>query len=272
MTDAEDLPELPAGWSWTTIGDVSEVKGGKRLPKGHDYSETLTNFPYIRVTDFENTSINLESLKFLNPSTQKHIGNYTISKNDVYISIAGSIGKVGLIPEKLDGSNLTENAAKITEIKYVDKKFLCYVLTSIASQEQIKRFTISSNQPKLALFRILQILLPLPPLPEQYHIVQKIEELFTDLDVGVQALEKAKVQTKNYRRAVLKTAFEGKLVPTEAELAAKENKDFESANALLERILKERHAKWKIKSEKTNSKKKYETTKYAKYCRFPRTA
>ena len=178
MTDTENLPALPEKWCWTTIGEISEVKGGKRLPKGHDYSETTTDFPYVRVTDFENMSINLGSLKFLNPSTQKHISNYTISKNDIYISIAGSIGKVGLIPEKLDGSNLTENAAKITEIENVDRNFLCYILTSIESQEQIKKFTISSNQPKLALFRIKQINIPLPPLYEQHRIVQKIEELF----------------------------------------------------------------------------------------------
>jgi len=53
--------------------------------------------------------------------------------------------------------------------------------------------------------------IPLPPLPEQQRIVAKIEELFTKLDAGVEALKKAKEQIKRYRQAVLKYAFEGKL-------------------------------------------------------------
>ncbi len=236
MNDTENLKPLPVGWCWTTIGDISEVKGGKRLPKGHDYSETPTVFPYIRVTDFENMSINLESLKFLNPSTQKHISDYTISKNDIYISIAGSIGKVGMIPKKLDGSNLTENAAKITGIESIDRKFLCYVLTFMASQEQIKKFTVSSNQPKLALFRIKQIIIPLPPLPEQRAIVSKIELLFSELDNGIANLKLAQEQLKVYRQAVLKKAFEGELTRKWRE----QQLDLPDANDFLKRIQKER--------------------------------
>lgn len=249
MTGIENLQTLPMEWCWISMGDISEVKGGKRLPKGHDYSENPTFFPYIRVTDFENMSVNLESLKFLNPSTQKHISNYTISKNDIYISIAGSIGKVGLIPEKLDGANLTENAAKITDIEGMDRKFLCYVLTSLASQEQIKKFTISSNQPKLALFRIKQINVPLPPLPEQRSIVSKIELLFSELDNGISNLKLAHEQLKVYRQAVLKKAFEGELTRKWRERQT----DLPGAGNLLEQIRKEREKAAKKSGKKMKS-------------------
>jgi type I restriction enzyme S subunit len=148
------LLELPRGWVWTKLGDICQVSGGKRLPKGHTYSETQTNCPYIRVTDFEKMTINDRDIKFLNPDTQKLINRYTISKEDVYISIAGSIGKVGLIPDKLNGANLTENAAKITNLIAIEKKFLCNALNYIHSQQQIKTLTSSTSQPKLALFRI----------------------------------------------------------------------------------------------------------------------
>ncbi len=234
---------------WTRLGEISQVKGGKRLPKGHDYSETPTNYPYIRVTDFEKMNVNIEDLKFLKPETQQLIDKYTISKEDVYISIAGSIGKVGLIPDKLDGANLTENAAKITNLNGIDKKFLSHVLNFAPSQEQIKTLTISSNQPKLALFRIEQIQIPLPPLPEQRRIVTKLEELFTRLDAGVSALKKTQAQLKRYRQSVLKAACEGKLVPTEAELTRAEGRAYETAEVLLARILKERREKWNGKGK-----------------------
>jgi type I restriction enzyme S subunit len=87
---------------------------------------------------------------------------------------------------------------------------------------------------------IISQYVPLPPLAEQHRIVQKIEELFTDLDAGVQELEKAKTQIKSYRQAVLKAAFEGKLVSTEDELAEKEKQSYETAYELLEQIMEKK--------------------------------
>ena len=203
--------KLPTGWKELTISEIGKVKGGKRLPKGHNYSENKTQFPYIRVTDFENLTIRREKLKYLLPQTQAIIKNYTISKHDVFISIAGTIGEVGLIPEILDGANLTENAAKITQLVGINNRYLANYLSSKNAQTQIAKHTISTTQPKLSLFRIDKIIVPIPPLPEQLRIVSKIEELFSDLDKGIESLKTAKQQLKIYRQAVLKWAFEGRL-------------------------------------------------------------
>jgi len=92
---------------------------------------------------------------------------------------------------------------------------------------------------------ILTYGLPLPPLPEQRAIVSKIEQLFSDLDNGIENFKKAQAQLKLYRQSVLKAACEGKLVPTEAELARTEGRDYEAADVLLARILKERREKSK---------------------------
>ena len=86
--------------------------------------------------------------------------------------------------------------------------------------------------------------LPLPPLPEQHRIVAEIEKQFTRLDASVAALKRVQANLKRYRASVLKAACEGKLVPTEAELARLEGRDYEPANRLLERILAERRARW----------------------------
>jgi type I restriction enzyme S subunit len=96
--------------------------------------------------------------------------------------------------------------------------------------------------------------IPLPPLPEQHRIVERIEQLFTNLDAGVEALKTARTQLKRYRQSVLKSACEGRLVPTEAELARAEGREDEPAEVLLERALEERRRKWE---EQNKSKKKY---------------
>ena len=83
-----------------------------------------------------------------------------------------------------------------------------------------------------------------PPLPEQHRIVAEIEKQLTRLDASVAALERVRANLERYRASVLKTACEGRLVPTEAELAHAENRDYEPADRLLQRILAERRARW----------------------------
>ena len=86
--------------------------------------------------------------------------------------------------------------------------------------------------------------IPIPPLPEQHRIVAEIEKQFTRLDASVAALKRVRANLKRYRASVLKAACEGMLVPTEAELARSEVRDYEPADQLMTRILVERHARW----------------------------
>jgi type I restriction enzyme S subunit len=85
---------------------------------------------------------------------------------------------------------------------------------------------------------------PIAPLPEQKRIVAEIEKQFTRLEAGVGALKRVQANLKRYRAAVLKAAVEGRLVPTEAELARREGRPYEPADQLLQRILAERRARW----------------------------
>ena len=156
--DASSLPQLPNGWKWTTIGRIGQVKGGKRLPQGHSYSPTRTQFPYLRVVDFDNFGIRQPDLKYVTAETHSMLRHYTISKDDVYISIAGTIGAVGVVPINLDGANLTENAAKIVlRSANINRKYLCYWLASPHGVSFIASRTLATTQSKLALFRIEQI-------------------------------------------------------------------------------------------------------------------
>ena len=90
----------------------------------------------------------------------------------------------------------------------------------------------------------------LPPLAEQHRIVAEIEKQFTRLDASVAALKRAQANLKRYRASVLKSACEGKLVATEADLARAECRDYEPAGQLLERILAERRALWEAQENR----------------------
>lgn len=163
-------------WDIFKLGDVCQIKGGKRLPKGESFAGEKNNHPYIRVIDMQNGSIDQSNLKFITTEVFSEIKNYTISKDNVYISIAGTIGLFGTIPSELDGANLTENAAKLVfDQKKISKFFLKYLGNSRIVQEQVERLTHAVGVPKLALERIRTIEIPLPPLPAQCAIVERIE-------------------------------------------------------------------------------------------------
>src|SRR4029450_10572441 len=99
--------------------------------------------------------------------------------------------------------------------------------------------------PRVNLRKIRDLQIPiLEHLDEQREIVAEIEKQFTRREAGVAGLRHVQANLKRYRAAVLKAACEGKLVPTEAELARQEGRTYETGAQLLERILTERRQNW----------------------------
>ncbi|MEP5935228.1 MAG: restriction endonuclease subunit S, partial [Winogradskyella arenosi] len=156
----------PKNWDVVNIEDIADVKGGKRLPKGESLIEEITNHPYIRVADMFMGGVKTGKILYVPEDVYPSISRYTISKDDLFISVAGTLGIVGGIPEELDGANLTENADKLTNIK-IDKEFLRQVLLSPIIQNAVEKEKTNNAQPKLALSRIRTFKIPNPPLPEQ---------------------------------------------------------------------------------------------------------
>ena len=145
------------------LGKLVKVEGGKRLPRGERYAQQTTKYPYLRVCDFVRGTIDETDLRFLTKETQSKISQYTISSDDVYISIAGTVGIVGTVPEHLSNANLTENAAKlvIKNKNKLDRSYLVHYLSTLG-QHQIKKQVNATSQSKLALFRIQKIKIHLP--------------------------------------------------------------------------------------------------------------
>ena len=168
--------EIPGNWRWCRLGTIAAVLGGKRIPAGRKLTEYNTGHVYIRVSDMTDGGVSTDRLMYVPEDIYPSISRYIINKADVFITVAGTIGRVGKIPDELDGANLTENADRLV-LAGVNQDWLIKVLQSGMIQEQIAEATTKVGQPKLAIARIERFLIPLPPLAEQHHIVQRIEEL-----------------------------------------------------------------------------------------------
>jgi len=133
----------------------------------------------------------------------------------------------------------------------VDPKYLLYYFFTPAIRHAAKaNMKGTAGQLRVPISFLEEQEIPLPSIEDQKIIVAEIEKQFTRLDAGVAALKRLQANLKRYRASVLKAACEGKLVPTEAELARKEWREYEPASVLLERILKERREKWQAQYPK----------------------
>ncbi len=202
------IGRIPKGWQLVKLEELLEVRSGKRLPKGEKFSDVQTSFPYIRVLDFKDGTINPNNLEYLTPQHKKILNKYTISSEDVYISIAGSIGIVGLVPDELNNANLTENAASlfIKEKKKLTKEFLYYYLDSNIGQKEIRLRTTITTLPKLAFKRIEKIPIILPSIYEQNQI--------TSCFIGIDQIREEEInnltELKKIRNGLMQDLLTGK--------------------------------------------------------------
>ena len=249
VKDIEDeIPfAVPEGWAWCRLKEVCELKGGKRIPAGLSATKEKTNHIYIRVTDMQNNSISDADLVYITDDIFEKIQRYTINKDDLYLTIAGTIGRVGEVPEIFDGMNLTENALKLTNIS-ICKKYLMQILNTKLVQDYFESTYHQVAMPKLSLINASKTIIPVPPLDEQQKIVNEIDNVFSitnNLDIDIVDLEDLITRTKS---KILDLAIHGKLVP--------QDPNDESASVLLEKIRAEKEekiARGELKRDKNDS-------------------
>lgn len=137
-----------------------------------------------------------------------------LRKGDILIARLGDpLCKACVFP--LDGLYITAVDVAILRIgsDVVNPKYLIYLLNSPWFKDQVKQYESGTTRKRISRKNLDRIEMIFPPLPEQERIVARIEELFSQLDAGVETLKKTKAQLAVYRQAVLKEAFEGKYTP-----------------------------------------------------------
>mgnify|MGYP003807513075 CR=1 FL=1 len=200
---ADKNSTIPRGWKMTTLGEVVDIKGGKRLPMGKSLVVQKTSHPYIRITDIENNKIKKNQLQFITDDVFSSISRYIVNSGDVIVSIVGSIGFVAIIDDDLDKASLTENCVKFVNLKNLDSKFLYYFLTSGSGQNEIERNTIGAVQKKLPIYGVQNIKIFLPSFPEQ----RAIAAVLSSLDDKIELLREQNKTLEAIAQAIFKEWF-----------------------------------------------------------------
>ena len=176
-------------WREQKLGDLCTVKGGKRLPKGRNLTTNKTNHPYIRIRDMYQHKYIEENgeLEYVDDQTFELIKRYIVDSGDIILAIVGNtIGLVSLIGKSLNKASLTENCVKLIDLKSVKPEFIYYYLITEAGQNEIKSKIVGTSQPKLPIYGVQDIKIPVPPLNEQDEIVSTLSSLDDKIEVNNQ--------------------------------------------------------------------------------------
>lgn len=239
-----DGATLPASWSSITLGDFAEVRLGRQRSPDKAYGPHMA--PYLRAANVTWKGLDLSDVKEMafTPSEQE---TYRLRAGDVLLSEASGsakeVGKPAIWGDEIEGCCFQNTLIRLRPPEGT-AKFLYFQALHLALSGRFVDDVKGVGIHHLGAERLSRIEINVAPLDEQKRVVAAIEQHLTDLDAGVSLLEHALLNLKRYRASVLKAACEGKLVPTEAELARTEGREYEPGAVLLERILKERRERW----------------------------
>lgn len=232
---------LPFGWVTATIGDIIGFDG---LFVDGDWVESKDQDPKgdVKLTQLADVGDGVyrnRSNRFLRYEKAVQLGCTFLQPNDLMVArMPDPLGRACIFPGDSKPSVTAVDVCIVrTGLHGADHNWLMYIINSPIFRLAIASLQSGSTRKRISRSNLAKLEFPLPPLPEQHHIVAKIEELFTKLDAGVKALKKIKTQLKRYRQSVLKSAMEGKLT----EKWRRTHKDeLEPASVLPERIREER--------------------------------
>jgi type I restriction enzyme S subunit len=237
--------EIPASWAYAKLEDLGKgenaiVDGpfGSNLKVSDYIDDPVNGVPVLTTKNLEG-QYSEGTVRYISQEKYNELRRSSVNPGDILVAKIGSVGKTGIYPQGFKTAIIPANLLKFTSTDKIAFNYLYLYLNYFEFQKFINKISTATAQPAFNLTKFRKLPIPIPPTNEQKRIVAKIEELFSELDKGIESLKTAREQLKVYRQAVLKYAFEGKLTTEWRE----QNKDkLETADQLLERIEKEREA------------------------------
>lgn len=227
------MSELPRGWVEATVGDTGRYINGFAFKPEH-WGDS--GRPIIRIQNLTDPD------KIPNRTNLQVADDLVVRPGDLLVSWSATLDAFIWLGEE---ALLNQHIFRVVpDDRIVSRRYLYYLLKQLISEMLKTEHLHGSTMKHINRGPFMAHRAPIAPRAEQERIADEIDKQFTRLDSATAALKRVQANLKRYRASVLKAACEGRLVPTEAELARKEGRDYEPADQLLQRILRERRARW----------------------------
>ena len=228
--------KIPNSWEQVSLKEISlKITDGSHNPP----TKQASGYSMLSAVNIQNGSVLFENVRYISDNDfQKESIRTNVEPGDVLLTIVGSIGRTAVVKDSYLKFVIQRSVALIKPI-LVNPKYISFAFRDPRFQKQLTDKSKGTAQKGIYLKTLGELKISLASLVEQHRIVDKIEELFSDLDNGIDSLKKAQQQLKIYRQAVLKWAFEGKLTAQWREEQKRLGK-LGSAEVLLTQIKAER--------------------------------
>jgi type I restriction enzyme, S subunit len=232
----DEMPEIPSSWRYVrqdwlaapgTVITYGIVLPGPEIPHG---------VPYVRQQDIQDGWIRTDELRHTTKAIAARHPRSSLAAGDVLLCIIRNL-RVAIVPESLNGANITQGAVRIRpDTRYINAEYLSLYLASGGAQGWMRRRYFGMDMPRINVEDARAVPIALPPMQEQLEIVRRAKDLLTISGYVERRVDTAAIALERLTKSLLATAFRGELVPTEAELAARERREYEPASVLLDRI------------------------------------
>ena len=184
---ADEIPfEIPKNWKWVRLANISSVISKGTTPRGGNVAYLDSGVGFLRVENLAGyDKIDTSSLKYIDEEMHNgFLKRSILQENDVLISIAGTLGRTGLVREKDLPLNTNQAIAfiRMAAKTLVDAEYISYILNSVTIQKELGNKKVAMAIPNLSLEVISKVIIPLPPYKEQKRIVKVIQQTFSLLD------------------------------------------------------------------------------------------
>lgn len=232
-----DLADIPETWTWAPTAHIGAVRGGiqkqpKRAPKKNAY-------PYLRVANVSRNSLDLAEIHRMELFGFE-LQAYKLEPGDLLVvegnGSLSEIGRSALWTGEIENCVHQNHIIRVRLKGYVPEYVNAYWNSPLGIASIAQVAVTTAGLYSLSTKKIARIPVPVPPIEEQHEIVRRMDTIFKLADAIEKRMAAAMLRAERLTQAILAKAFRGELVPTEAELARREGREYEPASALLERI------------------------------------
>lgn len=208
ITDGEIPFEIPKGWKWARLIELSEKTGSGSTPSGGKNAYSTTGIPFLRSQNVHDDGLVLGDVARISSAIHARMAGTAVFPDDLLLNITGgSIGRCAIVSDEIEEANVNQHVAIIRPVLRSFGKYLHAVILSNYFQGKIEEAQTGAGREGLPKNKMDRIAIPLPSLAEQAAIVERIEALMTACD-GLQAeIEQSRTHAAHLLQAVLKEAF-----------------------------------------------------------------
>jgi type I restriction enzyme S subunit len=211
--ETEGLPGLPEGWCWASVEQLFNQSLGKMLDKAKN---TGTLRPYLRNANVRWFGFDLSDTKMMRVE-EHELERVSVAQGDIVVCEGGEPGRAAVWTSPNESFVIQKACHRLRPIMAISSPFFVIALRESAHSGRLaERFTGSTIK-HLTGQNLVPFPMPLPPLAEQHRIVAEVDRRLSVLDALDATLDANLARCDRLRQAVLKRAFEGRLVPAEAD-------------------------------------------------------